>query len=37
MRLVPTWLSGLVLRFDTAWAVTPDRGFMTQYGLTQYF
>jgi len=37
VRVVPTWLSGLVARFDLAQLLLPEPGFAFQYGLTQYF
>ena len=37
VRVVPTWLSGLVLRFDLAQLLSPESSFAFQYGLTQYF
>jgi len=37
VRVVPTWLSGLVLRFDLAQLLAPESSFAFQYGLTQYF
>ena len=37
VRVIPTWLSGLVLRFDLAQLLLPEPGFAFQYGLTQYF
>lgn len=37
LRVVPTWLSGLVLRFDVARVFAPETSFSFQYGLSQYF
>jgi hypothetical protein len=37
LRLVPTWLSGLLLRFDVARLVLPEPSYFYQYGLSQYF
>ncbi|MEY4580838.1 MAG: hypothetical protein RL701_5541 [Pseudomonadota bacterium] len=37
LRLVPTWLSGLILRFDVAHLFTPRSTLFYQYGLSQYF
>jgi hypothetical protein len=36
-RLVPTWISGLVLRFDVARLVLPARSMFYQFGVSQYF
>jgi hypothetical protein len=37
VRLIPTWLRGLLLRFDVARLVAPERSFFYQYGVSQYF
>ena len=37
VRLVPTWLRTVVLRFDVARVMLPERAFFYQYGLSQYF
>jgi hypothetical protein len=37
LRVVPTWLSGLVLRFDLAHLFVPEAVWAFQYGLSQYF
>ena len=37
LRLIPTWLSGLVLRFDVGRVYTPEPAYFYQYGLSQYF
>lgn len=37
VRVVPTWLYGVVLRFDVARLIAPDSSFFYQYGLSQYF
>ena len=37
LRVVPTWLSGLVLRFDVSHLFAPEPAFGFQYGLSQYF
>ena len=37
VRLVPLLLSELVLRFDVAELLHPERGFFYQLGVTQYF
>ena len=37
IRIVPTWLSGLVPRFDVARLMTPTRTVFYQFGVSQYF
>jgi hypothetical protein len=37
VRIVPTWLSGLVPRFDVARLMTPEHSFLYQFGVSQYF
>lgn len=37
VRIVPTWISGLVPRFDVTRLVTPNRSFFYQFGVSQYF
>ena len=37
VRLVPTFLAEIVLRFDAGRALWPDPGFFMQWGLSQYF
>jgi hypothetical protein len=37
LRVVPTWLSGLVLRFDVSHLFAPEPALGFQYGLSQYF
>lgn len=37
VRLVPTWLSSIVLRLDTSRLLAPAPAWFTQLGLNQYF
>jgi hypothetical protein len=37
LRIVPTFLAEVVLRFDVGRALWPDPGFFMQWGLSQYF
>jgi hypothetical protein len=37
VRVIPTWLTGVVLRFDVARLVRPERLLMHQFGVSQYF
>jgi hypothetical protein len=36
-RLVPTWISSLVLRLDASRLFEPELAWFTQLGLKQYF
>jgi hypothetical protein len=37
LRVVPTWLSAIVLRVDGARLVAPEGAWFVQLGLSQYF
>jgi hypothetical protein len=37
LRLVPTWISSIVLRLDAARLLAPERAWFGQLGLKQYF
>jgi hypothetical protein len=36
-RLIPTWLAGLLVRVDAARLLLPQRAWLVQVGLSQYF
>jgi len=36
-RVIPTWISNIVLRLDTARLLAPELSWFTQLGLNQYF
>jgi hypothetical protein len=37
VRLLPTWLSSVVLRLDASRLIAPEPAWFTQLGLNQYF
>lgn len=37
LRIVPTGLTDLLFRMDAAWLLLPTRGWLVQFGISQYF